>query len=207
MADRLSAVKPGIMKASFWCTSRRFYFALIAIANYRLAHRRKDKIEAEKQIKFFRIVVKEGAINLVHKLQLLEAEMMTLTKTPATTSKGLDSIFDKYEEAIVSATRSGFLQDAALANYLCFQFIISKNVRVHLAEMYLKRSHEFWVSWGAVAVAESLTQRHARIFESCSLRDSIADSARMSGSSRAGFRSRPRFDAKLASQHKELNVQ
>lgn len=137
---------------TFRC-GRRFYLALIAIANYRHTRQRKDKIEAEKHIKFFKGAVKKGSINLVHKLQLLhQADMMT---TERNSKKNADAIFAKYEDAIAFASRTGFLQVAALANYLCYQFCREKDVRILLAEMYLKWPVEQWSSWQAFAVAES----------------------------------------------------
>lgn len=206
--------KPGVMKCSHWYCSRRFFYALIAMANLRLTHKRKDKAEADKHLKYFRTVVKEGAINLVHKLQLLEAEMMTTSSGSwtVTKNKDFDTILKRYDEAIVSATRIGFLQDAALANYLCFQFCSTNNVHTHLMEGYLKRSFNLWMSWGALAVANSLVVRHPNMFESESAKNmikdaSFRDSMSASSTSGSGLRGRSRFDASLAAQHNELNVQ
>ena len=182
---------PGIMKPSFWNVSQRFIIALIAFANFKQTQKWKDKLEIDKQLKYFRRMVKQGAINLVHKLHLLEAEMLSLGWSKSS------EVFQKYDEAVVTATRSGFLQDAALANYYCFQYCDSKKERKHLAELYFKRSMELWMSWGAVAVASSLADRHP---EHCtgSTRDSISSgSISMSGS----LRSRPRFDKTLSEQH------
>ena len=178
--------------------------ALVAIANYRLTKRGKDKATADKHLKYFRTVVKAGAINLVHKLQLLEAEMLTITGSSSFFGKDVD-IYAKYDEAVVSASRSGFTQDAALANYLCFQFCKDKPDRSHLADMYLKRSFELWMSWGAVAVANSLVERHKDFFNADSVRDSLK-SLKSSSSGGGSLRGRSRFDANAALQHKELNV-
>ena len=211
MLEKVLLSKAGIMKSSFWYCSRRMICGLVAIANYRLTKHRKDKAEADKELKFFRTVVKEGAINLVHKLQLLEAEMSALNYVACftTTRPSADDVLAKYDEAIVSSSRSGYLQDAALANYLCFQFIQAQQVRVHMAELYLKRSFELWMSWGAVTVATSLVDRHPDMFNAESVRLSISSrkgSLTSSSSSGGGLKSRPRFDAHLSSQHKELNV-
>jgi hypothetical protein len=207
MAEELKSVNPGIMKGSFWYTSRRFIMALVAIANFRETHcnisKASFKATADKHLKYFRKVVKAGAINLVHKLQLLEAEMLN-TET-FFRSKDTDAIFAKYDQAVVSASRSGFLQDAALANYLCSQFCKDIPDRSHMAELYLKRSFELWMSWGAVAVASSLVERHQDTFSADSVRDSL--SGMTDGSSSNGsMRGRSRFDANLSLQHKELNV-
>ncbi|CAB9505903.1 Transcriptional regulator [Seminavis robusta] len=206
MADSLHKAKPGFMKAAFWYSCRRFFFGLIAIANYRRNGQWKYKAQADKELKYFRTVVKEGAINLVHKLQLLEAEMMS-TNTCTLTGPTCETVLAKYDDAIVSASRAGFLQDAAFANYLCFQFIEQKQERMHMAELYVKRSFELWMSWGAMTVASSLADRHPKYFNSDSVRSSISSSMKTSlTSSGSGYRSRPRFDKNLSSQHKELNV-
>ena len=177
--------------------------ALIAIANFRLTKQIKDKLIVDKHMKYFRKVVKEGAINLVHKLQLLEAEYLTMGLPFQRSSS--DHTFAKYDEAVVSASRTGFLQDAALANYLCFQFCKNKPERVHLAELYLKRSFELWMSWGAVSVASSLVERHKDMFNSDSVRNSL-NSVKDGSSTSGSLRGRARYDSQLFSEHKELNV-
>ena len=193
-----------MMKCTHWYYARRFFFSLISISNYRHTRHRKDKIEAEKHLKIFRTVVKAGAINLVHKLQLLEAEMLPLVRHSFTKESESDSQTLKlYDDAIVSATRAGFLQDAALANYLCFQFIQTHKVRPHLAEMYIKKSFELWMAWGAVAVAQSLADRHKDMFSAESVRSSLSSSR---NSKTGSYRSRPRFDPTLSEQHREIHL-
>lgn len=192
------------MKCTHWYYARRFFFALIAISNYRQTHHRKDKVEAEKHLKIFRTVVKAGAINLVHKLQLLEAEMLPLTHHSFTKESESDSqTLRFYDGAIVSATRAGFLQDAALANYLCFRFIQTHQIRPHLAEMYLKKSFELWMTWGAVTVAQSLVDRHQDMFSAESVRNSLSSSR---DSKTGSYRGRPRFDATLSERHREIHL-
>lgn len=195
------------MKSAFWYSSRRFILALVAIANYKQTKQNKDKATADKHMKYFRRVVKEGAINLVHKLQLLEAEMLSAAGSFSLFAKqDADATFAKYDEAVVSASRSGFLQDAALANYLCFQYCKDQPKRSHLAELYLKRSFELWMSWGAVAVANSLVERHPKMFNSDSVRDSLKGLKSSNSSGSGSLRGRERFDANLSLQHHQLNV-
>jgi len=155
-----------------------------------------------KELRFFRMLVKQGAINLVHKLQLLEAEMMAAA-TPDKKMRGKEEeIFQLYDNAIVSATRSGIVQDGALANYLCFQFIQTRAVKTQLATNYFERSFEMWLAWGAWAVAKSLASRHPlMLYEGSSLSASLNCGSR---SSKLGLRSRPRFDARLSLQHQVL---
>jgi hypothetical protein len=197
MAEKLSQASVGIMRSSFFHSCRTFFFALIAIANYRFSRKRKHKLQAERYLKFFRQRVQHGAINLVHKLQLLEAEMMNLS---CHNNSECDAMFRKYDDAVVSATRAGFLQDAALANYLCFQFCQRKNVRCDLSEMYLKKSYELWISWGATAVADSLMNRHSDLPKAASAGQLPKDA------SSSSHRGRTRFDPSLSLQHKHLTV-
>ena len=191
------------MKSSFWFLTRKFFLALIAISNYKLTRRLKDRIRGESLIRMFRKQVKQGAINLVHKLQLLEAELMSATVKPG---KKDDEILQMYESAVVSATRAAFTQDSALASYLCFQFITSRNVKSHLARDYFERSIQQWLAWGGAAIANSLLCRHPDMTQqsssslSASMKDAWARS--ISGS----LRSKPRFDPALSLQHKVLTV-
>jgi len=157
-----------------------------------LKRKRKDKQEAEKIVDLFRKLAKAGAINLVHKLQLLEAELLTLSNN--------DGAFQKCNAAIVSASHAGFLQDAALANYLCFQSCKALNVRPHMIKMHLTRSLEQWISWGAVGVAESLMLRHPDFFHVNSIELVLKDESQMGGS----FRGRCRFDDSLSQIHNKL---
>ena len=176
-----------------------------------MTQHRKDKVEAEKHLKIFRTVVKAGAINLVHKLQLLEAEMLPLTRhslifiTKDSKKEDSQQVLELYDQAIVSASRAGFLQDAALANYLCFQFIQRSKVRPHLAEMYLKKSFELWMTWGAVAIAQSLADRHKEMFNAESVK-SLSSSGRNSNTKTGSYRGRMRFDPTISDRHKEIHL-
>ena len=66
-----------------------------------------------------------------------------------------------------------------------FEMSSSKSTKeqMHLAELYLMRSFELWISWGAFAVATSLVDRHSYTFNSESVRNSIALSVKGSMSS------------------------
>ncbi|CAB9500744.1 Protein tyrosine kinase [Seminavis robusta] len=204
MSEKLADCKPGIMGASFWYASRLYHVALIAIANCRKSPTRKGRQEAEKQVKHFKKLVKKGAINLLHKLQLLQAELMTVDVNP-NKPKEVDAVMAMYDSAIVSATRAGFLQDAALANYLCFQFCDTHKVRIHLRELYLKRSVEHWIDWGGFDVADSILERHGGDYQStCVSVREMKDSSCLNMSN--SLRGRSRFDDALAMQHKELRV-
>ena len=130
-------------------------------------------------------------MNILHKLQLLEAEMASLS--PKTT---LAEGCQKYNDAIVSSRRAGFLQDGALANYLCFQFCERKGDK-ELCRHYLEQSYSLWKMWNAHAVAESLPIRHPDFFAG------ILGSEENPNSS-GFFRSRRVYQDSLVEQHKVL---
>ena len=187
------------MRSCFFYSCRDFFFALIAIANYRKDHKRRQKTAAKRHIRNFHKYVHGGAINLVHKLQLLEAELLSLTCT----FKNFNSVLQKYNDAIAFATRTGFLQDAALANYLCFEFCKHSNKNYMEEELYLKNSLELWIRWGAFAVAKSLAVRHPQRCTSDSVRESLETHPK---SGQTTYRSRARFDANDSEQHKTIRV-
>lgn len=194
-ASHLKQEATGLTKAMVFYPSRLFFFALIAVAKARRhtskIQKQKLKLEAEKYAKTLRVLVTSGAINIVHKVQLLETELLSLCPRTAT-----ERVCKMYDTAIVSASRAGFLQDAAIANYLCFQFCVARNEEA--AVDYLRTSHELWIDWNAYAVADSLAQRHSDVLDS-----SLGSSMNHSSS---GYRSRQRFDASLTQKHKQLSL-
>ena len=146
---------------------------------------------------------RSGAINLVHKVQLLEAEYASLSSKDI--EPGSLQLLPKYDKAIVAASRTGFLQDGALGNYLCGMYCLRQqdgvDSAISRAQQYVEKAHELYTTWGATAVAESLESRHPILF---------ADGG---GSSRSfvfkqnnsGFRSRTHFRESLALMHRSLS--
>lgn len=192
LANQLKSESVGLTKAFVYFAARLFTFSLIAVADYRRSSKggkcKKYLAEVKGNIKTFQKLVRAGAVNVLHKLQILEAELWSVTST-----KSVERIRRKYDEAIVAAQRAGFLQDAALANYLCFQFCTSKS---EPAENYLKRSHSLYKTWNACALADSLVERHGQYFGTVS-----------SDAMGHGFhRSREVFNSSLSEQHKFLPV-
>ncbi|CAB9515825.1 Protein tyrosine kinase [Seminavis robusta] len=190
LAEELKSQSEGLTKAMVYYPARVFFFTLIAIHNFRVTRKRKYKVEAWKYLKTFKKLVMGGAVNVVHKLQLLKAEMSGLS-----TRKSVDKVIDRYALAISSARRAGYIQDAALANYLCFQFCHNRQEK-EIKGHYLQESLSLWKMWDAVAVANSLRRRHPEEFRT------LASVQFNNGS----FRSRTVFDASLMEQHKFLPV-
>ena len=190
IAQELKADPPGLMKSMVFSSSRSFFICLLCLADYRRKGRkRKDKVEAQKYIKYFHKLVSEGAVNIVHKLKILEAEFATLSGTKLTT----DKLCRMYDDAIIFARKTGFLQDAALANYLCFQVCLERQ-ELLVAEGYIRDAFVLYKMWNADAIAESLCRRHPEYEKSFSL------NAPVNGS----HRSREVFNSSLMQQHKVL---
>jgi hypothetical protein len=116
---------------------RVYTFALVAIQNAKktMNRRQRWKRKATKYIDLMRTWVEDcQAINLGHKLKLLEAEMRTLSRPyPAD-----DVLMPAYDEAIVRSARSGFLQDAALAAALSSRAVRNKFEK----HQYARRSQD-----------------------------------------------------------------
>lgn len=157
--DQVKGFDMGAFKATMFFNARIFFFALIETHNYRKTGKNKYRKTAKQYRDMLRKHVAGGAINLVHKVQLLEVEIKKRT------AKNTDEVLRGYQAAIVSATRSGFLQDAALSNHLCAQYCRSKPELLHMQNMYLVAAHEKYTAWGATAVAESLAERYPAVFD------------------------------------------
>lgn len=143
--------------------ARLFFYGLICIANYREHGKRNYLVEGKKYHQLLSKLVKKGFIKLVHKFQLMDAELQSLS---AYVKNDPCDILRKYDAAIVSAARSGYLQDSALANYLCGRYCLKGDERLKMsAAMYLHKSHEMYTTWGAVEVANSVVQRHPEVFK------------------------------------------
>ena len=101
--------------APFFQTARRFFFALIQMGLARTVPAAKraallKKVNKE-DIQWLESRVRSGAVNCLHKLLILKAEM-------ATFESSLDKIEQSFNKAVSAAGQSGFSQDEALANEL-----------------------------------------------------------------------------------------
>jgi len=156
--EQLRGCDMGAFKATMFFNARVFFFALIEIHNYRVTRKKTRKKNAKKYRDILRKHVAGGAINLVSKVQLLEAEMMKRT------GKNSSEVLRKYQGAIASATRSGFLQDAALFNHLCANYCQAATALEDDYEVYILKAHEQYTSWGALEVARSLREGYPNAF-------------------------------------------
>ena len=190
--EAIKDVAQGVAKATIAYHTRVFFFALVCVENFRLKGKSRFKNEAKKYMDTLRELVEGGAINLVHKVQLLDAEYTSIA------GKDQNEVIPKYEKAIVSASRAGFLQDAALGNFLCAQCCVRNEDEIS-AEPHAIKSFELYSTWGAVAVAQSVENRHPLLFADGKSKDFLAKQTN------SGFRSRTHFRESFALMHKSLS--
>jgi hypothetical protein len=202
MANKVESLNPGATRALPLYHARVFFFCLIAIHNAKQTGKRQYKQKAKKYYNMVRgWVFKQKAINVVHKYQILQAEMATLEPKRLQQDWKLTAAFDK---AIAASIRSGFLQDAALAAHLASQAIQDTEESRH----YFLRSCELYRSWDANGVADHLersSKRHGRNVLRRSSDGSVL-SHKSSSSFQKGYRSRERFDKSLSIRHNSLKL-
>ena len=171
MYEKLVDLGPGFLKSHFIWQMRVFFFTLIAIHNVKInsKKKRKYKQDARKYFDMFKEwVVKERAINMVHRLMILDAEMITMEKRKMAITPSLaDELTSGFDKAIVASLKAGFVQDAALAASLASRAVAKSNPTK--SGEYFRRSQELFLDWGAKGVVEHLrnqSQHH-------SLRESV----------------------------------
>ncbi|CAJ1947283.1 unnamed protein product [Cylindrotheca closterium] len=182
----------GYLKATLLFHSRVFFYALISIENYRITKKVQTKNDAKKYTGFLKNLVEQGAVNVNHKFQLLQAGLMSLAPKDPT------KVVRKYERAIALASRTGFLQDSALGNYLCAQFCLSQPDQVDSASRFIEEAYKQYQSWGAAEVAESVKKRHPECFPK------EAPGSRVRQRKSEGLRSRRHFRGSIAHMHTSL---
>lgn len=174
--------------------ARVFFFGLICIANVKRG-KKKYKAEARKHMMYIRELVESGSMNLVHKLQILEAEYKSLDAA----SSGVHDLLRNYDMALVSSTKSGFIQDAALCAYLAAKYCASHPELKDYLDMYLVSAHDKFLTWGASAVADSIRSRHPHSFEA----QDVSPVGDVSSKS-SGLQSRTRFRPSIVAKHQSL---
>ncbi|CAB9507661.1 Transcriptional regulator [Seminavis robusta] len=102
---------------------------------------------------------KKGNPNSQHQLSFLDAEHYSLQK------KWEDAAVC-YQKAITLASRSGLIQDAALANER-YAACLLKQGNLEDARFRLIQSVKLFREWGALGIVESLEQKHANILSMC----------------------------------------
>jgi hypothetical protein len=134
--------------------------------------------------------VSQRAANLVHKLLILVAYKASLTGKSGLLLQSL------YDDAIAASRKSGFVQDAALASELAGDCLATFEDTKNYAESYYVNAHRMWLSWGAIAVANTLSERLETMYPDIILEDEIN-----LDSHRSSFLSRDRFTLNASETH------
>lgn len=170
-----------------------FFCGLIYLDEARRRKKKSNMKLACKKIQRIREWVRNGAVNCVHKLLLLEAEYASVNSGEKSKR---DEIKKLYDSAISAASRSGFVHDAALANEragIWFQSLDDD----FWASSYLSRAHELYHEWGATAKADQLAHRLS--LESVSQPNEQAESRRFA-------KGKSRFDLRTSERQKSTRI-
>lgn len=168
----------------YFACARTFFFGLIAVDLYRKHRKRKYKQLAQKMAAKLKKWTTAGAINCLHKYLILKAELASIkgsvdeVKTDGDSS--INDIRRIYDAAISSSQRSGFGQDAALANERAGEYLLRLRKEGDLddpndyywPEIYITRAHRLYSEWGALGKANDLSQRRSDLIESQSKNES-----------------------------------
>lgn len=114
-----------------------------------ITHKKKWKKSALKKMKLIRGWVKNGSVNCVHNLHLLEAELAILDGN----NKKAE---DMYKLSIDVASMNGFLHDQAVTHELASLYFKCQGDQ-HQGDYHLKNAIKCYSEWGAMAKVEQIT--------------------------------------------------
>jgi len=138
-----------------------FLSALIDIAHCRISvkHKRKPLPMAMKTVLELRSLCESGGYHIAHKFIICQAELASVhSEEHAKLTR------KKYVEGISTAARGGYVQDAALGALLAANFCEGRESLKCYVGSHLESSFNFYCTWGATAVAESIKNRHPEYF-------------------------------------------
>ncbi|HEY9735527.1 MAG TPA: EAL domain-containing protein [Trichocoleus sp.] len=92
--------------------------------------------------------------NYQHRYELVAAEQARVLAQPWQAA-------DLYDQAIATAVRHGYRQEAALANEVAAQFYLEQG-REKVAQVYIQEAYQGYAQWGARAKADDLKQRYSQ---------------------------------------------
>ena len=133
-----------------------FFRALTYNAMYRRSPKRKYRSQTTKILRRMDMMRGKENINFLHKYLIVEADFNA--------TYGLNPGHEKasFDNAILKATRAGFVQDGALANELAGEFSL-KNKDEFWAEYYMTKAYTMYETWQARAKTKQLLERHAKL--------------------------------------------
>ena len=156
----LSKSKPHLVRQSI-VTDVAQALVLNGLIPLALAHKTGNfiyKRQAQLAIKRIRkAITKENkGMNLVHRLALLEAGHFALNR-----NANENAVRKKFDEAIRQATKIGYRQDAALANWHAGEYFLTKKQDTDWAGYYINKAHWLYRDWEAHRVCEYLKSKYA----------------------------------------------
>jgi hypothetical protein len=154
MYDNLINEDIGFLRSFPLWHGRVFFFALVAMYNAKRSKglkRHKWNRAIREHMKLVRMwVLGRRAINVVHKLQILEAVQLTL-KRPYPSDKSLMAAFDK---GILAASRAGFFHDSALGAAHAARAVSDPQKKMDYAIL----AQQAYEKWGASGVSRHLAE-------------------------------------------------
>lgn len=165
-----------------------FFCGLIYLGQAQKKRKQYYMKKAQGMTKRLKTWVKDGAVNCVHKLWLLEAEYSVLKGGKRGQNEKIRRLYDT---AISTASRSGFIHDAALANERAGAWSLSQDDEFW-ASSYLSRAHELYLEWGASAKVDQFSRKYN------------IDVSRQSIEPGQFAKGKSRFDRLSSQQHKSM---
>jgi predicted ATPase len=130
-----------------------FFTGLIAAAMFRETGKRKYRYQAQNAVKSMKNLMEKfnTGLNNLHRYYIMLADCdATFEK-----KKNKEQVRKAFDQAISAASKTGFLQDAALANELCGEFFL-EGEDLFWAKHYLTCAYNLYCEWGAGAKAAHL---------------------------------------------------
>jgi hypothetical protein len=137
---------------AFYSPVYPFFRTLIWIAAARSSPRVYMR-KAQRGVKKLEKCTKRGMVNVHQMYMIAKAEFMTLEQNVRT-----DLVKVAFDDAVRLCNRSGFIQNAALANELCGQFMMDGKRDVDWGLHYLERAGSLYSDWKADAKLDQLVR-------------------------------------------------
>ncbi|CAB9531043.1 Transcriptional regulator [Seminavis robusta] len=120
------------------------------------SQRRKYRCAANASHKVVKTLVKKGSVKVIHHLELLNAERAAID--------GCKNVNDLYSTAGRSATRGGYIQDAAIVSERHSLYFMAHNDDTG-ATFRMKDAAERYHAWGATAKVNQLREKYPQILD------------------------------------------
>ena len=160
------AKRIGKANVSFYeVSSQLFCDGLICVALVKRADTLQNRRRARVAVNAVRRAVtkQNRGMNTAHRLLLLVADYLAVTASSSADKELL--VKHAYEKAIKQATRTGFRQDAALANLHAGEYFLTGQQDMYWASYYISRAIQLFDDWGAHGVTRHLSKKYAHVLQ------------------------------------------